>query len=250
MLAASMDSYLENLDSELDPGMLEMILMVYGGFLLLTLAFAVVSYVLHSVGLYTIARRRRIPRPWLAFLPIGGNWILGSISDRYQFVRKKRFRNRKKLLVCMELATYVLTGAIVFSIISLLINAGLLQTTAKLPDGWYTVDGLNLIPLHKDQSFIGPIRPDDILAAAQLIVVLFFATLLISMIFTIFLYLTYYDVYASCRPDLKVVFLLLSILFPVTMPFFVFACRKHDKGLEEQPKQENSIAGIWAEESA
>ena len=65
-----------------------------------------------------------------------------------------------------------------------------------------------------------------------------------------FRYFAYYDYYASCRPDLKVVFLVLSILFPVTLPFFVFACRKHDLGMEERPKTEASIAGLWADERA
>lgn len=245
MLAASMDSYLENLDSELDPGMLEMILMVYGGFLLLTLAFAVVSYVLHSVGLYTIARRRRIPRPWLAFLPIGGNWILGSISDRYQFVRNKRFRNRKKLLACMEILVYVLEAAIGFAFTSLLVNMQTITVQYLVPIRTYFGK-----LVYQNQTVVLPPREENILAAEQLILALIFAMFLMSLIYMIFRYLAYHDYFASCRPDLKVVFLVLSILIPVTLPFFVFACRKHDKGLEEQPKQENSIAGIWAEESA
>ena len=39
-----------------------------------------------------------------------------------------------------------------------------------------------------------------------------------------------YDVYVSCDPRNAVLFLVLSIVFSVTCPFFLFACRKKDLG--------------------
>ena len=41
----------------------------------------IVLYVIKSLGLYTIAKRRGIHHPGLAWVPIANTWILGSISD-------------------------------------------------------------------------------------------------------------------------------------------------------------------------
>ena len=49
--------------------------------LLLALAFSIVSYVLSAVGIYRIAKRRGIHHAWLAWVPVGNSWLLGSISD-------------------------------------------------------------------------------------------------------------------------------------------------------------------------
>ena len=46
--------------------------------------FTIAMYVLSAWGMYTIANRRGIHRPWLAWIPVANMWILGSISDQYQ----------------------------------------------------------------------------------------------------------------------------------------------------------------------
>lgn len=47
---------------------------------------------------------------------------------------------------------------------------------------------------------------------------------------TVIAFMALYDLYVSCDPKHAVLFLVLSILFSVTMPFFLFACRKKDLG--------------------
>ncbi len=60
-------------------------LMVYGG-----------TYVLQALSLYSIAKRRGIGKPWLSWIPVANTWILGSISDQYQYVVKGKVRNKRK----------------------------------------------------------------------------------------------------------------------------------------------------------
>lgn len=43
-------------------------------------------------------------------------------------------------------------------------------------------------------------------------------------------YLALYDVYRSCNPRRAELYQVLSILFPVTLPVFLFLCRKKDLG--------------------
>lgn len=40
-----------------------------------------------------------------------------------------------------------------------------------------------------------------------------------------------FDYYRSCKPRMGTVFLMFSILFPVTVPVFTFLCRKDDNGI-------------------
>ena len=43
---------------------------------------AVASYVLTALALYTVARRRGLKNPWLAWIPVASAWIVGSLSDQ------------------------------------------------------------------------------------------------------------------------------------------------------------------------
>lgn len=49
--------------------------------LLVVLALVLVLYILRSIGLMTLARNRGIPNPWLAWIPIAGDFTLGAIVD-------------------------------------------------------------------------------------------------------------------------------------------------------------------------
>ena len=44
-------------------------------------------------------------------------------------------------------------------------------------------------------------------------------------------YMAMYDLYTSCSPENNVLFLVLSIVFRVTEPFFIFFNRNHDMGM-------------------
>ncbi len=54
---------------------------LWTGFSLCTNLLSIVSYVLFSLGLYTVAKRRMINHPWLSWIPVANIWILGSLSE-------------------------------------------------------------------------------------------------------------------------------------------------------------------------
>ena len=81
-------------------------LIVYLIMMLFYSAFGILSYVLSSLGTYTIANRRGIKNAWLAWIPVGSSWILGSISDHYQAAKGKNKRKRVALLT-LEIILYV-----------------------------------------------------------------------------------------------------------------------------------------------
>ena len=166
---------------------------------LILMVLGLACYILQGLGLYTIAKRRGIRKPWLSWIPLANLWILGSISDQYQYVVKNRVRNRRKLVVGLMIAYYAI--AIVMNISSV--------TAAMGADGIYGAVA----------SAVG----------AVLIGVL--AMVAVLVVCAVVQYLALYDLYVSCDPSKAVVFLVLTILFGITMPFMIFICRNKDLGM-------------------
>lgn len=180
---------------------------------LLALAFSVISYVLNAVGMYRIAKRRGIHHAWLAWIPIGSQWLLGSISDHYQYVAKKKITGRRKALLILNSILAVVSGVFSSAAVAMLSYAE---------------------PAPGDMS--GMILVIGVLAVAYLLV------LGLGIAATVFRYIAHYDLFQSSKPGSAVLFLVLGILFNVTLPFFVFACSNSDQGMParrpQQPAQQ------------
>ena len=193
----------ENFDDLFAGGdrILTIFLVFYLIFVAIMLIFGAVAYVLQSLGLYTVAKRRCIHHCWLAWIPIGNMWLLGSISDQYQYVAKGRIRNRRKVLLGLLIAAYTLIMATVVMGFVLSASALMNDTTAAAAASGFGMFGVYIIGW------------------------------LLAVVAMVFTYIAYYDYYASCNPGNAVVFLVLSIFFNFLIPFFVFACRKKDEGM-------------------
>ena len=192
------------------------ILAVYFLIMLVTSIWSIVMYVFHIVGMYTIAKRRMIHNPWLAWIPVANLWILGSISDQYQYMAKGKTTKRRKVLIGLMIAMYALV--LVIGIVA--------GVTAGL-------------------AVIGEART-QILIPALILVFGYIALIVLAIVLTVFQYIAYYDLYSSCNPDNAVVFLVLGIFFSFLNAFFVFACRKKDLGIpvpqtQNQPQEPQYI---------
>lgn len=184
------------------------------GALALALVYWVVAYVLQSISLHTVARRRGIKRPWLAWVPFGGDWILGSISDQFRYVRCGEIRSRRWLLLVLNGLVSIIAIAELatnFSIVWELTEGDLFATAAS------EALVLEMIELMESTFWYNP--------AISLM------TTAVEVAALICFYRCLWDYYGSCRPKTRLVFLLLSIFVGVPMPFFMFICRKDDLGM-------------------
>lgn len=181
---------------------------------LLSVAYSIVMYVLHGVGMYTIAQRRGIHRPWLSWVPVANMWILGSISDQYQYVTKGKVRSRRKLLLGLTIATYVLL--IVFWICYI---AFMVQAVGSAFEDTF----MNAQVLRSMLSMLGVCGVMSVVA----------------ILTTVFQYIAYYDLFHSSNPGNSSTFLVLSILLSFLLPIFVFCCRKKDLGMP--PKKSAAV---------
>lgn len=187
-------------------------LIAYFAVIMLSSAYSVAAYVLHALGLFTVARRREIRKPWLAWIPVADVWILGSISDQYQYVVKGKVRNRRKTLVGLYIAVIALMITFYIS---------------------YFVFIFSAVGSVVSDSF----EVADILVPSLVMLGLSLAMLVVAVIYSVKLYIAYYDLFVSCRPNGAVALLVLGIIFGFLMPFFVFICRKKDLGMPPRKAQ-------------
>lgn len=188
---------------------------------------SLVTYVLTALALYTIARRRGLKNPWLAWIPVADSWLLGSLSDQYRYVVKGEHKSKRKILLFFRILASYLWVSLMALLLRLCFRAfgGVMQGTIP--------DILIRQILHQ--------------AANLLIVVLPLIGIFIA--YAVFRYMALYDIYKSLDPDNCVLFLVLSILFGVTEPFFLFFSREKDGGMppRKQPVQDTPSSDDWVD---
>lgn len=167
---------------------------------LITMVFGLLCYIFMAAGLHRMANRRGIRNGWLAWLPFGDVWVLGSISDQYQYVAKGRVRNRRKVLLGLEIAMILAT--VFIGIGEVFLFGGAMMKV-----------------------------PEIALIAALLVLFLAVAVTVLTVIFVVFEYIALYDLFNSSNPDNSVALLVLSIFLSFLLPFFVFASRNKELGM-------------------
>ena len=187
-------------------GVAGVFLIVYLLVLLFAMALSMATYVLHSLGLHTIAKRREIRNSWLAWIPMGNLWILGNISDQYQYVVKGKIKNRRKILLGLGIG--LIAGYFL----------------------WLFITLFNLAAGREIQALL-------------LLIFGGLTILAVAIWLSVYQYMAYYDLYKSCEPGNAVLFLVLSILFSGIIPFFVFAYRNKDLGMppRKQPAPQQVV---------
>ena len=169
---------------------------------------AIVGYVLRSISLYTIAKRRGIANPWLAWVPVAWIWVLGSISDQFRYVTKAQVKNKRKTLLILNMVAAVLALVmLVFAVISF-------------------VDIFNLMMTGMEDQVMSVVLAImlKLLAITGLLVI-------VSIVHSVVYYIAMYDLYCSTNPNNSVLFLVLDIFIRVAEPFFIFFNRKKDGGM-------------------
>ena len=182
-------------------------ILVFVYFLIFTLA--VTMYIFHSLGLYTLAKRRGIPNPGLAWVPVGNAWILGSLADQYMGYAERRETAYRKILLGLSIAAYGIG----------LLAGGL--GGVRLP---YLLSYSSRFQAFNMGGFIG----------------IYLILWVVGVVFAVFRYIALYRLFKSCQPNNATLFLILSILISVTQPFILFAIRNKDDGMHRE-SQWNSL---------
>lgn len=178
----------------------------------------IAAYVLTALALYTLAKRRGIENAWFSWVPVLKLWIIGSLSDQYRYVVKGQVKSKRKALVVLSIISMVLTVAII-------IVGGV--AVAQVVSSVFT---------HVNEDVLLSRMVGLVLTAGCLALPLA-GVGIASMVIQ---YMAVYDIYTSCDPENSVLFLVLSIVFSITQPFFLFFSRNKDKGMpprKPEPQQ-------------
>lgn len=180
-----------------------------------SVGFGLVTYVLSSLGLYTLAKRRGIKRPWLAWIPVVNVWILGSLSDQYRYVAKGEIRAKRKAMLTLSII-----GGVISAVVLTVCGVVLVQAVGYAVDGY--ID---------DRAAMG------LTAFAMGVAGLALVLSGVQIALTVIRYFALYDLFCSTDPENKVLYILLSILISVTEPFFVFFLRNKDNGMPPRKEE-------------
>ena len=162
--------------------------------------FGVAAYILTALAIYTVSRRRGLNNPWLAWIPVVNCWLLGSLSDQYRYVVKGENKSKRKWLVVLNILKAVMLTLLV---ILALVTAGSLFAN----------------------------HPSEVMGLIVALLGLALPLLAVTVALCVIRYMALYDVYRSLDPNNAVLYLVLSILFSPTEPFFLFFNREKDLGM-------------------
>jgi len=166
---------------------------------LLLFGILIATYILQSLSLHTLARRRGIASPWLAWLPYGNYWIIGSLARDYDKQNNIQRRWDKTLL----------TLSIVFSASYLIIY-------------FAVIFGTLITMLNMDAATM----PEETAVAIVLVVFsAFIPIVIIATALQIITYICFFKIFESTVPEKALKYFLLSLLLPLAQPICLFLCR-------------------------
>ena len=171
--------------------------------------WGVALYVLTALGLYTMAKRRAINKAWIAWIPVVNCWLVGCISDQYRYVAKGQVKSKRKSLLVLTIVQVGLVLAFAAAIAVTIVSG--VNASVAAP------------------SYTGVVR--SIMTPLIVTLGLLLPMAGVSIAKAVIYYMAMYDLYTSCAPENNVLFLVLSIVFRVTEPFFIFFNRNNDKGM-------------------
>ncbi len=186
-------------------------LAIAGFIALIALTLAVLSYVFYSVGLFKMARNLGIVAPWLAFIPVANLYLLGRVAQG---------NGEKKCKFPFGWILLVLT--LVSAWLESLFSASVVTGLAKIVSGM-TIENA-VTSLEELFTFVGGPLVLNVMAIA-----------LVSLLTAIFFYVTLYHAYKVCAGGCAPLYLAVSVILPIFIPFFLFAKRNSLAKKEAEP---------------
>lgn len=157
---------------------------------------AIAGYVLQGYALQRIATRRGINKPWLAWIPVAQSFMLGKVADNYRQKVLGKKSKKAKLLTISHIAWLA----------------------------WSVIEWLICMVGAVCVAIVGTYIPDaEVLIAIPAILygivcwVNVFIIMALAMLYTVLMFLALNDVYASCDPKNKKLYLILSIAVEVVI---------------------------------
>lgn len=192
---------------------------------LLIIGIGIADYIVTSLGVYRLASRRQIQRPWWAWIPVVNDLLLGRITEDCD---ARNGRKRKWSTVMLVLSLIYVGGGLLFLVAYFCVML-VAMTQAMIMNGDPT----------------------------GAIVVVFFVIMIAAVIwglaaaaYTACRYVCIYKVFESIAPEKTLKYFLLALLVPFAYGILLMkCCRKgYVEPMEEQPIDASSVETDSTEE--
>ena len=199
-----------------------------------TSGLGVIVYILQALAMYTIAKRRKIKKPWLAWIPVVNVWILGSVSDQYQYVVKHQIKNKRKALLGLNIAMAAISAVILVAAVWMLIALILMAVSIPAISDAETLIS-NLMYYAGSNVVLA-----NLLALAGLLAL---PLSVLVVIHAVYFYMALYDLFRSCDPQNSTLYIVLGLVGNVVVDgayaIFMILCKDKDLGMpprKEEPQ--------------
>ncbi len=171
-------------------------------------ALSIAQYIITSYSIYTIAKRRLIENAFLAFIPYGNYWILGSIADDYDGKSGFNYNWRKLLIIFpIVICAAMFLFFIIFSAAFIFIES----------------------------TMYSHLNYGVMFAIIISVFIMYILILLFAVAFMIIEWICIYKVFESTVPEKAIKYLLISMIVPFGYPICLLRCK--DKGYYNIPPQ-------------
>ncbi len=188
------------------------VLAVYGVIFAFAAVIGLVFYIFQSIGLYKMAKTLGFAHPWMAWVPLLNTYTLGKIGSKYI---KRDGRPSAKFggwLLGLEIGLFAVVVALIVAVVMTVIGAiGMGTMGTDTPNSAFLGGVVSLI-----LTYVGLMG--------------------IGIAYSVVYYIALWRMYAIFSESNATVFLVLSILFDFTTPFFIFAIRNNVPSFNRVPQ--------------
>lgn len=176
-------------------------------YFLVFFGISITMYLLQSIAIYKMGKNLGLSSPWIAFIPIAGNYAFGRIAEKYIKNDGKPSAKFSKILLTLSIITLVLAVAfVVFVLILIFLEA------ASIPE----VDAV--------------MYGDEMSAVSAFTIILpiilgYLGLVGITIAFNVVNYVALWRIFALYDSSNATTYLVLSVFFSFLCPIFLFILR-------------------------
>ena len=170
-------------------------LAIFIGTFTISLLIGLALYLLESIGVYKMAKSAEIKNPWLSFVPVGRNWVFGTLAEKYK--KKNGTKSARFGIILPVLEGIVLIETIALTIFPVISDA--VNTSAEMAPEQF----MSLIP----------------------VIILYFALMAVAIAYAVVFFIALWRIYASFDKANATLYIVLSVLFSISSPIILFIIR-------------------------
>ena len=201
-----------------DPEAFRILLLVLCVISVIATVFALIMYIFEAIGLYSVAKRRGLKHPFMAWIPYTNTYLFGKAAEQYETAVKGKSKNYKAILLSLSIILTAVT--VLFNVVIYALSNSIVYLAQ---DCAYNSDATVLIIS---------------------LILLYIALLVVSVTYSVFYFIALHKIYRSFSTKSSTLLLIFSIIFTVIVPFVIFASRKKDDGFIELNEMRKSSAPI------